>query len=107
MNDDYQNIFYDNEHSKQNSISLIDTKVNNFLGFESNYIFSTEPNEYQKDILNIKRYAVFIDDPIYIPNTDLFELDDFILSDPDRPTNFTSNNKYYWAIKQNDVFIEI
>jgi hypothetical protein len=110
INDDYHNVFYNNEHSN-NTISLIEPKITDYYNFRNTYLFSTEPLEGQTNIKKIKRYAVFIDDPIYIPDTDLNEIinsnPDFILSEPDRPYNFIVDTKNLWSIKRDDIFIEI
>lgn len=110
INDDFQNTFHENSDSKENTISFIENPITNFAykHFGTIYLFSTEPINDEQNIQNIKRYVVFIDNPIYIPGIDLSEVSsDFIVSDYERPYNFTIDSKEFWTIKNNDLFIEI
>jgi len=61
---EYENIYYD--ETNKNVKTIIEEKLNHNT-FGKNYYFTTDPID-KNNILNLKRFAVFIDNTLYILN---------------------------------------
>jgi len=78
--------------------------------FHNTYLFSVEPLEYNI-MSRIKRYAVLIDDPLYIFNYDM-SLKDSIQSqgvenlDKLRNVRYFEKSKEMWSVKNANSFVE-
>lgn len=74
--------------------------------FKTTYLFSEES---AGDPLKIKRFAVKIDNPLYVNNgnTPIVEFSDINQIDTKRTIQFYENNKEIWSIKNSADFIEL
>jgi hypothetical protein len=99
---DGDNIYSENE----NIVSMVNLRVEHRL-FGNTFLFSETPLNPNK-VSTVKRYAVFTENPLYIPCIDLAQIDStYILEDKNRNVFFTENKVKYWSIKSDDSFIDL
>jgi len=70
--------------------------------FNSTYLFSTEPFEFN-NISNIKRFAVVIKDPLYLFNYD-FPVTEYKEVDINQTVCFYENSREMWSVKDDNLF---
>lgn len=70
-NNDLYNLYFENDEKKDSTIVLYNPTIENDI-FISSYMFSRNPIKIE-NINKIKRYSVFIENPVYIPMFDMSE----------------------------------
>jgi hypothetical protein len=97
------NVHYEKEEDKKNYQFIIEKTKHKLFG--STFLFSNEAFE-ANNLSKIKRYAVFINHPLYLFN-ETFYLSEFKNIDINRSIRFYENKYILWSIKNSDLFIEL
>jgi len=124
----YDNEYYEEDENRNTTQSLIDPQITHDL-FGKIYLFSTIPFEFN-NLSKLKRYAVFIEDTLYIlnenfpltkdilkkskmnsiNNNDKCETSDFIFQKTYKDYScicFFENGVELWSIESNTLFVEL
>jgi hypothetical protein len=102
----YDNSYYLDDESREQSNSIINIKINHpVLG--NCFLFTSEPFEIN-NLSKIKRYALFSMDVIYLLNKDI-DLTEYPVADLQEYESlcFYENGVEYWAIDNSDLFSEL
>lgn len=111
--DVYDNAYYPENESHKTSYSILNPKVSHDF-FGNVYLFSMEKISFLGNISNIKRYALFIDGALNVPNKGI-PIKDYKIADTDatpeysnyRCINFYENESEYWLAKTSSIFAEL
>ena len=98
------NVYYEETEDRNNSYQLMHVRKNHAL-FNSTYLFSTEPLEFN-NLSRIKRFAVVVKDPLYLLNHD-FPVTDFKNVDINHTTCFYEGNREFWSVKNENSFMQL
>jgi hypothetical protein len=110
----YENNYYNDNEDRGKSISIIDERIEHDV-FGNIYLFSTEPLEYN-NLSKIKRYAAFINNTLYMLNKTNITKEELIGDETDvsklpfktyHCISFKEDDKDYWSINTNHLFIEL
>jgi len=110
----YENNYYNENEDRGKSISIIDERIEHDV-FGNIYLFSTEPLEYN-NLSKIKRYAAFINNTLYMLNKTNITKEELIGDETDvsklpfktyHCISFKEDDKDYWSINTNHLFIEL
>ena len=107
------NYYYENEH-RSKSISIMDERIDHDV-FGNVYLFSIEPFEYD-NLSKIKRYAAFINNTLYMLNKTNITKEELVGDEPNisklpfktyHCISFKEDDKDYWSINTNHLFVEL
>lgn len=98
------NVHYEENDDRENSYSLIHVRKNHNT-FNSTYLFSTEPMDFN-NMSHIKRYAVVVEDPLYLLNEN-FDVDEFKNVDRHRTICFYEKSRELWSVKNENLYMQL
>jgi hypothetical protein len=110
----YENNYYNEIEDRSKSISIIDERIEHDI-FGNIYLFSTEPLEYD-NLSKIKRYAAFINNTLYMLNKKNITKEELVGDETDisklpfktyHCISFNEDEKDYWSINTNQLFVEL
>lgn len=110
----YENNYYNENEHRSKSISILDERVENDI-FGNIYLFSIEPLEYN-NLSKIKRYAAFINNTLYMLNDTNVTKEELVGDETDisklpfktyHCISFKEDDKDYWSINTNQLFVEL
>ena len=110
----YENNYYNENEQRSKSISIMDERVEHDV-FGNIYLFSIEPLEYD-NLSKIKRYAAFINNTLYMLNDANVTKEELVGDETDisklpfktyHCISFKEDDKDYWSINTNQLFVEL
>ena len=110
----YENNYYNENEHRSKSISIMDERVEHDV-FGNIYLFSIEPLEYD-NLSKIKRYAAFINNTLYMLNDTNVTKEELVGDETDisklpfktyHCISFKEDDKDYWSINTNQLFVEL
>jgi hypothetical protein len=110
----YENNYYNENEHRSKSISIMDERIDHDI-FGNVFLFSTEPLEYD-NLSKIKRYAAFINNTLYMLNKTNITKEELVGDETNitklpfktyHCISFKEDDKDYWSINTNHLFIEL
>ena len=110
----YENNYYNESEDRSKSLSIIDERIEHEV-FGNIYLFSVQPLEYD-NLSKIKRYAAFITNTLYMLNKTNITKEELVGDETDisklpfktyHCISFKEDDKDYWSINTNQLFIEL
>jgi hypothetical protein len=110
----YENNYYNENEQRSKSISMMDERVEHDV-FGNIYLFSIQPLEYD-NLSKIKRYAAFINNTLYMLNDTNVTKEELVGDETDisklpfktyHCISFKEDDKDYWSINTNQLFVEL
>ena len=110
----YENNYYNENEDRSKSISIMDERIDHDV-FGNVYLFSIEPLEYD-NLSKIKRYAAFINNTLYMLNKTNITKEELVGDEPNisklpfktyHCISFKEDDKDYWSINTNHLFVEL
>lgn len=110
----YENNYYNESEDRSKSLSIIDERLEHAV-FGNIYLFSVQPLEYD-NLSKIKRYAAFINNTLYMLNKTNITKEELVGDETDisklpfktyHCISFNEDDKDYWSINTNQLFVEL